>query len=73
MATDQAGAVALIAELDGLKERLASGSDPTVRSEALQKARQLASSLQRPEDTAAELIFSVCTRNVHGYVFLGLV
>jgi hypothetical protein len=61
MATDQAGAIALIGELDALKERLANDSDLTVRAEALQKARQLTGSLQRPEDVAAELIFSVCT------------
>jgi hypothetical protein len=58
MATDQAGAIALIGELEALKERLANGTDPTVRAEALQKARQLTGSLQRPEDVAAELIFS---------------
>lgn len=62
MAADQAGAIALIGELDALKERLTNGTDPNVRAEALQKARQLVGSLQRPEDTAAELIFSVRTQ-----------
>ncbi|KAI0546328.1 sterigmatocystin 8-O-methyltransferase [Xylaria curta] len=49
---------ALIDKLKSLSAQLEQGADVTTQNEALLLARQLTASLSRPEDVAAELIFS---------------
>ncbi|KAF2971686.1 hypothetical protein GQX73_g1866 [Xylaria multiplex] len=53
-----AQAVAIIAKLQAIAPELEDGDDVMIRNEALQLSRQLTTSLSRPEDVAAELIFS---------------
>lgn len=52
-------AVAIIDQLKSLSSELEKGADVTTQNEALLLARRLTASLSRPEDVAAELIFSV--------------
>jgi len=59
MASIPSPAVAVVDKLKSLSPALEQGTDPDVRAQALQLARELVGSLQRPEDVAAELIFSV--------------
>jgi hypothetical protein len=57
--TPAPAAVALINKLKSLTSELEKGADVTTINEALGLSRQLTGALSRPEDVAAELIFTV--------------
>ncbi|KAI1139528.1 sterigmatocystin 8-O-methyltransferase [Hypoxylon sp. FL0543] len=50
--------VALVERLNSLSPRLSQGDDVQARNEALRLSRQLTASLEQPENTAVDLVFS---------------
>lgn len=56
----ESGSVAaLIEQLGGLSSKLGLANDQSTRAEALRLSRKLTMNLERPEDVAAEFVFSV--------------
>lgn len=59
MASNPDQTITIIEKLNGLRSRLSSGGDTHAQSEALRLSRQLTTSLEKPENTAVDLAFSV--------------
>jgi hypothetical protein len=59
MTSQDDAAVEIIKELNGLVADLSSGNDPVARRNAINLARQLATTLEHPKTVATELIVSV--------------
>lgn len=52
-------ATSLLSQLQSLSIKLEQEDDVKIRNEAVQLSRQITAALSRPEDVAAEMIFTV--------------
>ena len=62
MMADHSQPTEILAKLNDLVEKLGSEHDQDARREAIRLSRDLTLSLDKPENTAVDLAFSVCVR-----------